>query len=101
MIAEIVLARHWSIWVRPLTIDTITAADLGGPITTYQCRLGLTYRFGSRHNAVRAVPLPPPGPPPPGPPPAPPYPTLDPTPGPMPDPTQDPEPVATATTGSR
>ena len=80
-IAEIVLARHWALWVRPLTIDTLTAADLGGPITTYQFRLGVAYRFGSRRNATPAAP--PPEPPPP------PYPSLDP-------PAHDPEPAAAA-----
>jgi prolipoprotein diacylglyceryltransferase len=59
LIAEVVLARHWSIWVRPATLDTLTSAPLGGPITTYQFRLGFTYRFGSRHNAVPVQPLPP------------------------------------------
>jgi len=70
VIAEFVLARHWALWMRPLTIDTLSSADLGGPITTYQFRIGVAFRFGSRHNAVPAQPLPPlgPFPPPPGPP---------------------------------
>jgi phosphatidylglycerol:prolipoprotein diacylglycerol transferase len=46
-IAEVVLARHWALWVRPLTIDTVSSADLGGPIMTYQFRIGVAYRFGS------------------------------------------------------
>ncbi|HEV7557274.1 MAG TPA: prolipoprotein diacylglyceryl transferase family protein [Kofleriaceae bacterium] len=78
LISEIVLARHWAIWVRPLTIDTLSSAELGGPITTYQFRIGFAYRFGSRHNAVPVQPLPPLGtyPPPPGPPSLPPDPPI-------------------------
>ena len=66
MIAEWVLARHWSIWMRPFSVDTLFASDLGGPITTYQFRLGFTYRWGSRRNAIHVQPLPPldPDPPP-------------------------------------
>jgi len=71
VISEIVLARHWAIWVRPLSIDMLSASELGGPVTTYQFRVGFTYRFGSRRNAV---PVPPPGPPEP---PPPQYPRLD------------------------
>jgi hypothetical protein len=41
------------VWVRPLTIDMLAASELGGPITTYQVRIGIAYRFGSRRNAVR------------------------------------------------
>jgi prolipoprotein diacylglyceryltransferase len=78
LISEIVLARHWAIWIRPLTIDTLTSAELGGPITTYQFRIGFAYRFGSRHNAVPVQPLPPLGtfPPPAGPPSLPPDPPI-------------------------
>jgi hypothetical protein len=85
-IAEIVLARHWALWVRPFTIDTVSAAELGGPITTYQFRIGVAYRFGSRRTAIpaSAAPLPPLAPPPP------PYPSLEPTPA------NDPEPPAAA-----
>jgi hypothetical protein len=39
------LGPSWALWVRPLTIDTLTAADLGGPITTWQMRIGIAYRF--------------------------------------------------------
>jgi prolipoprotein diacylglyceryltransferase len=59
-IVEYAVLRHWAVWLRPLTIDMITASELGGPITTYQVRVGVAYRFGSRRNAVR-----PPEPPPP------------------------------------
>ncbi len=83
-IAEIVLARHWALWVRPFTIDTVSAAELGGPITTYQFRIGVAYRFGSHRTAIPAAPPPPLDPPPP------PYPSLEPTPA------NDPEPPAAA-----
>jgi prolipoprotein diacylglyceryltransferase len=59
-IAEYAFTRHWALWVRPLTIDMLDSAELGGPITTYQFRAGITFRFGSRHNApTPAPPLPP------------------------------------------
>jgi phosphatidylglycerol:prolipoprotein diacylglycerol transferase len=59
-IAEYAFTRHWALWVRPLTIDMLSSAELGGPVTTYQFRAGVTFRFGSRHNAPRpAAPLPP------------------------------------------
>jgi phosphatidylglycerol:prolipoprotein diacylglycerol transferase len=77
-IAEYAFTRHFALWVRPLSIDMLQASELGGPITTYQVRVGFAYRFGSRHNARPAAPQPPPTPIPP--PPA--YPTLDPDPPP-------------------
>jgi len=64
-IAEYAFLRHWAVWVRPLAIDMLAASELGGPITTYQFRVGLAYRFGSRRNAVRPPDPPPPPPPPP------------------------------------
>ena len=65
-IAEYALSRHWAVWVRPLAIDMVTASELGGPIITYQVRIGVAYRFGPT-GAAR-----PPAPPPPAPPPPPP-----------------------------
>jgi prolipoprotein diacylglyceryltransferase len=71
-IAEYAVQRHWAVWLRPLAIDLLDAPELGGPITTYQIRFGVAYRFGSRRNAVRPPDppplLPPPLPPPPLPP---------------------------------
>jgi prolipoprotein diacylglyceryl transferase len=52
-LVEYAVARHWALWVRPLTIDVIHASDLGGSITTYQARIGVAFRFGSRRNARR------------------------------------------------
>jgi len=74
-VAEYAFARHWVMWVRPLAIDMLTASELGGPITTYQFRIGAAYRFGFRGRAP-AVP------PPELPPPPPPFPDLDPAPAP-------------------
>ncbi|HMG23873.1 MAG TPA: hypothetical protein VK607_21210, partial [Kofleriaceae bacterium] len=64
-IAEYAFVRHWALWVRPLAIDVLAASELGGPITTYQFRIGVAYRFGSRRNAPR--PADPPSQPPPPP----------------------------------
>ena len=52
-LVEYAVQRHWALWVRPLTIDMLDAGELGGPILSYQLRLGIAYRFGSRRNAVR------------------------------------------------
>jgi prolipoprotein diacylglyceryltransferase len=72
-IAEYAFLRHWALWVRPLTVDLLNASDLGGPITTYQFRIGVAYRFGPSSRGARpAIPppfLPPPPPPLPPPPP--------------------------------
>jgi MYXO-CTERM domain-containing protein len=60
-LVEYAVQRHWALWVRPLTIDVIHASELGGSITTYQARIGIAYRFGSRRNARRpAAPAAPP-----------------------------------------
>jgi len=66
VITEYAFKRHWALWLRPLTIDTVSISELGGPITTYQFRFGFAYRFGSRSNAepTPAVPTLPPLPPP-------------------------------------
>jgi prolipoprotein diacylglyceryltransferase len=57
------LGESWALWLRPLTIDTLTAADLGGPITTWQMRIGLGYRFAvGRKRAPVQLPSPPPYP---------------------------------------
>lgn len=44
-VAEYPISRSWMLWVRPVTFDIISAADLGGPIATYQIRIGAAYRF--------------------------------------------------------
>ena len=51
-VAEVVMNHNWVLWVRPLSIDVATAAELGGPITTLQFRAGLAYRFGERGHAI-------------------------------------------------
>ncbi|HEY0250069.1 MAG TPA: prolipoprotein diacylglyceryl transferase, partial [Kofleriaceae bacterium] len=47
-IAELVVAHNWAVWVRPLTLDVISSEALGGPVTTFQFRAGIAYRFGER-----------------------------------------------------
>ncbi len=47
-VAEYALNDSWVLWARPLSFDTLVAADLGGPITTWQMRIGLGYRVGAR-----------------------------------------------------
>lgn len=74
-IAEYAFLRHWALWVRPLTIDMLTASELGGPITTYQFRVGVAYRFGPSSGGARPA-SPPPFAPPPPPPLPPPLPTI-------------------------
>jgi phosphatidylglycerol:prolipoprotein diacylglycerol transferase len=58
VITEYAFNRHWALWMRPLTIDTVSIAELGGPITTYQFSFGFAYRFGSRHNAAPPATIP-------------------------------------------
>jgi prolipoprotein diacylglyceryltransferase len=47
-LAEYELAPHWVLALRPLSIDVLDADDLGGPITSYQVRIGVAYRFAPR-----------------------------------------------------
>ena len=47
-LGEYAVSNAWAIWFRPITIDTLAAADLGGPITSYQIRAGVAFRFGGR-----------------------------------------------------
>jgi hypothetical protein len=39
------------VWARPLSFDTLWARELGGPITTWQIRVGVGFRFGGHHGA--------------------------------------------------
>jgi hypothetical protein len=68
------LGDSWALWLRPLTFDTLAAADLGGPITTWQLRIGLGYRFAVGRKRTPAHPPPPYPPSPYQPYPPPPYP---------------------------
>ncbi len=54
-LAEYALGGSWVLWARPLSFDTLVAADLGGPNTTWQMRIGLGYRVGAsrRSNGAR------------------------------------------------
>jgi len=72
-LAEYAIARSWTAWARPITFDVMTSSALGGPITTFQMRIGIAYRFdlgGSARPAPAPLqPAPPPAPPPAVPPP--------------------------------
>jgi prolipoprotein diacylglyceryltransferase len=51
-IVEYSLGESWALWLRPLSFDILTAADLGGPIATWQTRIGLGYRFSTGRRAA-------------------------------------------------
>ncbi|MCW5805180.1 MAG: prolipoprotein diacylglyceryl transferase [Deltaproteobacteria bacterium] len=70
-IADLQIADSLLLWVRPLSFDVLTASGLGGPITTWQMRIGLAYKIGGAKKVPRASPPPPPSPPAPPPPPPP------------------------------
>jgi hypothetical protein len=55
-LAEYALGRSWAVWLRPLSFDLLSAAALGGPITTWQTRIGVGYRFPVGHRAAPAAP---------------------------------------------
>jgi hypothetical protein len=53
--AEYQLGASWALWLRPLSFDTLSAAALGGPIVTWQIRVGIAYRRAvGRHAAAPA-----------------------------------------------
>lgn len=54
--AEYALAPHLVIALRPLTFDILSAPDLGGPITTWETRVGLAYAFDLRGGRSAARP---------------------------------------------
>jgi phosphatidylglycerol---prolipoprotein diacylglyceryl transferase len=47
-LAEYAITDRWCLQLRPLSFDILSAADLGGPITTWQIRAGVAYRFHLR-----------------------------------------------------
>ncbi len=47
-LAEYTLTERWRIHVRPLSFDVLSAAELGGRITTWQVRAGLAYQIDLR-----------------------------------------------------
>jgi len=47
-LAEYAIADHWLVQLRPFSFDILSASALGGPITTWQIRAGLAYRFDLR-----------------------------------------------------
>jgi prolipoprotein diacylglyceryltransferase len=42
------VSDRWQVWLRPLSLELLQNADLGGPIATWQIRLGVAARFGER-----------------------------------------------------
>ena len=63
--AEYDISDTWALWLRPITFDILSSAELGGPITSYQMRLGIAYRLGG--HPARAASVVQPAPPPPQP----------------------------------
>jgi hypothetical protein len=61
------ISDSWAILLRPLSFDLLSAAALGGPILTWQMRIGIGYQaaLGHRGAASRPAPSPPPDAPPP------------------------------------
>jgi prolipoprotein diacylglyceryltransferase len=59
-VVDVRLGESWILWVRPLALDVLSAADLGGPIASWQARLGLAYRFAFGRRAAPPSPAPPP-----------------------------------------
>ena len=55
-VAEYALGDRWALWVRPISFDVLSHDALGGPITTWQMRVGLAHRFGPRRGARSAAP---------------------------------------------
>jgi hypothetical protein len=40
-LTEYRLSESWAVWLRPLSFDMLSAAALGGPIVTWQTRIGI------------------------------------------------------------
>jgi hypothetical protein len=51
-IADFEISDSWSVWARPFSFDILTAQELGGPITTWQIRAGIAYRFDGKAKAL-------------------------------------------------
>jgi len=47
-VAEYDVSQNWMLWIRPLSFDYLSAADLGGPIVTWQFRVGIAFKWGTR-----------------------------------------------------
>ena len=54
--AEWLLSDRWRILVRPVSLDLVNSAALGGPILTYQFRVGVAFHFGVGRKAQPAAP---------------------------------------------
>ena len=55
-VVDVRLGDSWVLWLRPLAVDVLSAADLGGPIASWQARLGLAYRFALGRRTAAAPP---------------------------------------------
>jgi hypothetical protein len=74
------LGESWVLWLRPLALDVLSAADLGGPIASWQARLGVAYQFTFGRRTAIAPPPPAAAPAAPYPAPPAPYPAQPPAP---------------------
>ena len=57
-VVDYAIGESWALWARPLSIDIISARALGGPITTWQMRVGIAFRIGNRHRTAPPPPTP-------------------------------------------
>jgi phosphatidylglycerol:prolipoprotein diacylglycerol transferase len=55
-IADYSVSESWAVWLRPLSFDLLSAAALGGPILTWQARIGVGYQFAVGRRAPTAQP---------------------------------------------
>jgi prolipoprotein diacylglyceryltransferase len=56
--ADYRLGTSWTVWARLTPFDVLSSTELGGPIVTYQMRIGLAYRFGGGSAAPQPQPQP-------------------------------------------
>lgn len=56
-VIDVELTERWRLWVRPLSFDYLAAHDLGGPILSWQLRIGIGYQQPRARPAPRpAIP---------------------------------------------
>jgi phosphatidylglycerol:prolipoprotein diacylglycerol transferase len=56
--AEWLISDRWRILVRPVSLDFLGSSDLGGPILTYQFRVGVAFHFGIGRQASQSASAP-------------------------------------------
>lgn len=54
--AEWLISDRWRVLVRPVSLDYLGSSDLGGPILTYQFRVGVAFHFDIGGDAVPPAP---------------------------------------------